>query len=78
MISSGIYGITDDSFLPGDLLLDGTEATLAEGVALLQYRSKHASAEDKLAKASQVHGVHLGRSDGDIGDASSVTKLLLG
>ncbi len=47
----GIYGITDDALLPGDLLLTRVEAALRTGLALLQYRSKQGSEQERLQQA---------------------------
>lgn len=51
---SGIYAITDDLLLPGERLFIAAEAALAEGIGLLQYRSKSEESEYKLACAARL------------------------
>ena len=51
---SGIYAITDDALLPAEQLLQRIELALQAGIALLQYRSKTATREDKQRIASEL------------------------
>lgn len=50
----GLYAITDEHLLPGELLLERVEAALATGVALLQYRNKLATTAQRLAQAEAL------------------------
>jgi len=47
----GLYGITDDALLSGNLLLERSEAALRAGLALLQYRNKQSPADVRLQQA---------------------------
>lgn len=47
---SGIYAITDESLLQGDLLSERVSAALAGGITLLQYRNKGADKARQLAE----------------------------
>lgn len=51
---TGIYAITDDTLLPGAQLLRACESALAEGIALLQYRSKSGDAAERLEHAQAL------------------------
>lgn len=51
---SGIYAITDDALLQAEQLLQRVELALQAGIALLQYRSKTATREDKQRIASEL------------------------
>lgn len=50
----GLYAITDEALLPGDLLLTRVEAALRAGLALLQYRNKLSTASERLAQARSL------------------------
>lgn len=47
----GVYAITDDALLPGDLLLTRVEAALRAGLALVQYRNKQGSESERVQQA---------------------------
>ncbi len=47
----GVYAITDENLLPGDLLLTRVECALRAGLALLQYRNKQGSEAQRLRQA---------------------------
>lgn len=47
---SGVYAITDESLLQGDLLSERVSAALAGGITLLQYRNKSADKARQLAE----------------------------
>ena len=51
---SGIYAITDDALLPEEQLLHKVELALGGGIALLQYRSKTATNENKVRTAKAL------------------------
>lgn len=46
----GIYAITDEALLPGELLAARVTAALATGISVLQYRNKGASWAERLAE----------------------------
>lgn len=47
----GVYAITDENLLPGDLLLTRVECALRAGLVLLQYRNKQGSEAQRLRQA---------------------------
>ncbi len=47
----GVYAITDENLLPGDLLFTRVECALRAGLALLQYRNKQGSDSERLQQA---------------------------
>ncbi|MGM0951783.1 MAG: thiamine phosphate synthase [Pseudomonadota bacterium] len=48
----GLYAITDDQLTPASQLLPAVEAALKGGAVLVQYRSKTATAAERLSQAS--------------------------
>lgn len=51
---SGLYAITDDELLPGEKLFIASRIALETGAALLQYRSKSGSADQRLENARRL------------------------
>lgn len=49
-----LYAITDDTLMPGDLLISQSEAALKGGCQWLQYRNKSANQEQRLADAKKL------------------------
>lgn len=50
----GLYAITDELLLPGEVLLERVEAALRTGIALLQYRNKQSPEADRLLQAQTL------------------------
>lgn len=53
-ILSGLYAITDQYLMSGEVLLLKAEAALRGGCRILQYRHKQASGNDKIRQAQQL------------------------
>jgi len=51
---SGVYAITDDDLLPDAILVASVEQALANGVSLVQYRSKQKNLSTRLKSASRL------------------------
>lgn len=54
---SGLYGITDDSLLSDDKLLNSVESALSAGCKILQYRSKIEDWQTRVAQAAELQGL---------------------
>ncbi|MGQ9425382.1 thiamine phosphate synthase [Gilvimarinus sp. F26214L] len=53
----GLYAITNETLMPGELLLAKTEAALAGGCRLIQYRNKTASPAQQLREATALRSL---------------------
>ena len=54
-----LYAITDDSLMPGPLLISQSEAALKGGCQWLQYRNKSTNHEQRLTDAQQLYQLCL-------------------
>ena len=54
-----LYAITDDTLMPGPLLISQSEAALKGGCQWLQYRNKSTNREQRLADAQQLYQLCL-------------------
>jgi len=59
MPERGLYAITDEALLPGELLLAKSETALKSGLALLQYRNKLSTPTDRLKEARALRALCL-------------------
>ena len=50
-ILTGLYAITDSALMPGERLMEKTEAELRGGCRILQYRNKNANSTDRKREA---------------------------
>lgn len=53
-ISRGVYAITDETLLTGDLLCERVEAALEAGLSLLQYRNKHSPWAERVTQCQSI------------------------
>ncbi|MDX1695909.1 MAG: thiamine phosphate synthase, partial [Ketobacteraceae bacterium] len=55
----GLYAITDPTLTPPDLLAEKTEAALAGGARIIQYRDKSTDSERRYREASELKSLCL-------------------
>lgn len=53
-LKPGLYAITDDQLTPADQLVPAVDAALRGGAVLVQYRSKTATASERLSQATDL------------------------
>lgn len=56
-LSRGVYAITDETLLSGDLLCKRVQTALEAGLSLLQYRNKHSIWTERVAQCRTLKGL---------------------
>ncbi|MDO9317759.1 MAG: thiamine phosphate synthase [Gammaproteobacteria bacterium] len=54
ILSRGVYAITDETLLTGDLLCERVQAALEAGLSVLQYRNKHSPQAERVAQCQAL------------------------